>query len=374
MQRSLKAKRSAPEPTPEVTSSESPRDIPLPSLVNQQPRTSETNPGLFRGEPRQAQAFAADNTGPNSDPAEASSDSRPSPPPAHQLPKAASEAQFKPKESFGWAKNRVNPTALSSSMYSTERPGRAKKKLQPRPLETRALPPEMKLLFAGLVTVIVLLFIANLIVNRPPPPRQPRFSESRGTEIDARTNTGAASLDFEEADPIVVRPAKPPARKKPSEVKRRETQAKPAASQKKQQQKPSTSKKETRSPATPKSVAKAQRPESKNSKNLKARRTDNTGTPSSWPKIKVQGSEDLARNTFKQVTIESVRLLQMPKNCSPCQVPAILRDGTKILLTSQNLGPWKTVQKLGSINVRVNGLLSKTGQGTYSIIVRDVAP
>jgi hypothetical protein len=285
-------------------------------------------------------------------------------PPAHQLPKAMSEAQIKPRDDFGWAKNRVNPTAPRSIYHIAEKRPRTHHRSG-----RSALPHEVKLLILGFAAILAFLIITNMIVNKPSPPRQPRFSEQKAGETEHKRERYPNQVTFDNAKPIVVSPQKQDQKK----IKNTQTKKQDSRNNKKED-------KETRKASEPakRIAAKPQRQQNQQNKKsegrLQARAPIQAGIPRSWPKTMINGSEDLAKNLFKQVSIESVRLLVAPQQCSPCQIPAVLRDGTRILLTSQSITPWANIRKTGSLNIKANGLLTRTAQGTYSLIVKEVTP
>ncbi len=290
--------------------------------------------------------------------------------PAHQLPKAVSEAQIQTRD-FAWAKNRVNPTAPRSIFHMPQNAEVKRPKTRTHRKSSGGLPWEVKLLMIGLVAVLALIFVAHLIVSRPSPPRQPRFSQQQNLDFDQGTQTASNAIEFDEAQPIIV-----PTNEKPNkrDAQNQKTQTKPAPknTSKKKETKRQSSAPAAKSAPAKKAPAASKSPQKTTSLRARAPQKPAQNAVAALPKIR--GSEDLAKNLFKQVSLESVRILQSPNSCAPCQVPAVLRDGTKILLTSTNMGPWQEIQRTKSLNIKATGLLTRSGQGTYTVIVKDVRP
>jgi type IV secretory pathway VirB10-like protein len=230
------------------------------------------------------------------------------------------------------------------------------------------MPPEILYIAIGLVSIISIMLIAFVASNRNQKP-EPRLilRKSQPAEIETARPRTPAEMVFETGPKIPVntdsKPKKGPApgaQPKNSAARAnttRQSQKGPAGESKfkKQETRPKPA-----IPKTPKASAAAKAPK-------KPKAANNS------PAI-ITNDAGLRSNLFKKVTINSIQLLISPDTCEPCQIPGKLKDGTRILLTSPNIQPWRAVQKKGAFNVKAHGFLTKNSQGTYSLIVQKLEP
>jgi hypothetical protein len=317
-------------------------------------------------QPSQAQAQSQAQGQPQAPSQPKSKDGNPgsrNPSPAHQLPKAASEGQLKPRGDFTWARNRVNPTAPRSIFHSREKIGLGKRKTP-----QNKMPPEILYIAVGLVSIISIMLIAFVASNKNQKP-EPRLilRKSQPAQVETARPNPPAEMVFEtgpkipvNTDSKVQKTPSAPDQPKNSAARDNTTKQKPKspAGESKLKKQDSPSKPVTAK--TPKATTIAKAPKKPNAEN-----------PS--PAF-ITNDAGLKSNLFKKVTINSVQLLISPDTCEPCQIPGKLQDGTRILLTSSNIQPWRAVQKKGSFNVKAHGFLTKNSQGTYSLIVQRLDP
>ena len=293
---------------------------------------------------------------------EANATSR-NPSPAHQLPKAASEAQLKPRGDFTWARNRVNPTAPRSIFHSREKIGLGKRRTP-----QNKMPPEILYIAVGLVSIISIMLIALVAGNKNQKP-EPRLilRKSQPIQVETARPSTPGEMVFETGPKIPVN-TDSKTKKSPTAVDQpKKSVARDSTN--KQKQKNSTGESKFKKQDTPSKPVIQKAPKAQTiAKAPKKPKADNSA-----PAI-VTNDSGLKSNLFKKVTINSVQLLISPDTCEPCQIPGKLQDGTRILLTSPNIQPWRAVQRKGSFNVKAHGFLTKNSQGTYSLIVQKLDP
>lgn len=279
------------------------------------------------------------------------------PSPAHQLPKAASEAQLKPRGDFTWAKNRVNPTAPKSIFHSQEKIGANRRQAQ-----QKKMPPELLYIAVGLISIISLMLIAYVANNRDQKP-EPRLMlrKSQPVEVESPSRQLPSALVFDTGPKIPVTADKKPKKSPPAPQRVKESVTRSDSVRRKQTAPVLVSK-----PKKQEMIAKSAAPKGQKKPKQPKQKADSLDT--------IRDNAGLENNLFKKVKIDGVQLLISPDTCEPCQIPGKLRDGTKILLTSPNIQPWRTVQRRGAYTVKASGFLTRNSQGTYSLIVQNLEP
>ncbi len=283
-------------------------------------------------------------------------------PPSHQLPKASSEAMLREKGDFTWAKNRVNPTAPKTIYQSSDFGSKKSRRRGSRQM----LSFEHKVIAGIAALIIVALLVVWGSQRGEDQIKKPRFSDKpRTTQSSTSSSSRPSAKRTQKKATTKKKRSKPKKKRKTKVTKKKKQNKKPTrtSARKKKSQK----KTKPRSAATLKSRSLKKSPP-------KTPRSSGPTVPSSWPRTRASSGSALQAQLLKVVSVTGLRLLEMPGNCQPCQIPAQLKDGTRVLLSSQDSSPWSGVKRTRSRQVNAKGLVTKSVQGYFTLIVQDLSP
>lgn len=95
------------------------------------------------------------------------------------------------------------------------------------------------------------------------------------------------------------------------------------------------------------------------------------GLARGWPRP-ISSGRALTQRLGQDVTIQGLRVKNVPAGCTPCRIAGRMSDGTVLMLSSPGILPWQKAGVQGAETVNVMGRLVSQRGNEFTLIVREI--